>query len=207
MTEAAVKAEVADVTPNVVRGLWRYLGRLYKSNVFEKRRAPEMYLVAEALARLGIADREAFMREWSTTLGRRIYVPFTIGVGSSSDVLWDQIVSAVHEHQHIVQYEADGLGFMGSYLLSDAARAKYETEAYRSNLEMHWWRYGELLGAEAMADKLRSYAVSEADIAVAAKTLKVSADAVRHGAIVNESSNVAVRWLNANAPQLAAQGG
>ena len=202
-----MKEKVADVTPNIVRGLWRHLTRLYKSTVFEKRRAPEMYLVAEALARLGIADREAFMREWSTTLGRRIYVPFTIGVGSNSNALWDQVVTAVHEHQHVAQYEADGLGFMGSYLLSDTARAKYETDAYRSNLELHWWRYGELPGTEELAAKLRAYAVSEADIAVAAKTLKVSADAVRLGAVVNESSNVAIRWLNANAPQLAAQEG
>jgi hypothetical protein len=205
VSEAAVKAD-APVTPTVVRALWRYMMRLYKTNVFEKKRAPEMYLIAEALARLGVADREGFMKEWSTTLGRRIYVPFSIGVASGSDALWDQIVTAVHEHQHVVQYEADGVGFMGAYLLSDAARAKYETDAYRSNLEMHWWRYGELLGPEDLASKLRSYAVSEADIEVAAKTLKVSADAVRRGAIVNESSNVAIRWLNANAPQLAAQG-
>ncbi len=205
MTEGAVKADVAAVTPNVVRGLWRHLMRLYKSNVFEKRRAPEMYLVAEALARLGIADRERFMHEWSTTLGRRIYVPFAIGVGANSDVLWNQIITAVHEHQHVAQYEADGLGFMGSYLLSDAARTKYETEAYRSNLELHWWRYGELLGAEELAEKLRAYAVGEADIEVAARVLKVSGDAVRHGAVVNEASLVAIRWLNANAPQLAAR--
>jgi len=207
VTEPAVKAEVADVTPGIVRALWRHMMRLYKSSVFEKRRAPEMYLVAEALARLGIADREGFMREWSTTLGRRIYVPFTIGVAANSDALWNQIVTAVHEHQHVAQYEADGLGFMGSYLLSDAARAKYETDAYRSNLELHWWRYGELLGAEELAEKLRGYAVSEGDIEVAAKTLKVSADAVRHGAVINEASLVAIRWLNANASQLAAQGG
>jgi len=202
-----VSARDPEPTPELVRGLWRHMTRTYGTRVVDKDKAWEMRLVAAVLARMGIVDRREFMRRYTTTIGKRIYVPFDIGNSDARYDLWGQITVCVHEHQHVEQLLRDGwLKFMGRYLLSSAARATYEAEALRSNLELTFWRFGRIPDLGRLARKLSDYACSDADIAMVERMLELSAETVRRGGVVNRASQKAIAWLERHAPELKHEG-
>ena len=195
-----------DIQPEEVWAFWRFMQDHYRTTVVNKRDALEMQLVAQALDALGIQSRERFLRNFTTTLGRRIYTPFEVGSPRGGWDLWSQVVICVHEHQHVVQHDREGLSFEVSYLADRAARARWEAEAYRSNLELHFWRYGTTPSARRMAEVLSDYGCRPEDVDVAAKSLALSAVSVRKGAVINEATHVALGWLDEHVPRLRAKG-
>ena len=173
----------------------------YGTRVIAKANALEMKAAAYALGLMGVLDAEAFLRDYTTTIGRRIYVPFEPGRDADGWSLWGQLAVCVHEHQHVEQLDRDGwLKFAGKYLLSSAGRAAYEAEAYRCDMELHFWRTGEVLDPKTLAAKLKHYACTSTDVEVAEKALTMSAATVRRGGIVNRASQKAIAWLNVHAP-------
>ncbi len=48
-----------------------------------------------------------------------------------------------------MQHDREGLAYEVSYLADRAARARWEAEAYRSNLELQFWRTGTTPSAQA----------------------------------------------------------
>ncbi len=194
------------IRPEDVRAFWSYMQQRFGTRVLNKQSAIEMRLVARALELLGIQSQGEFLRRYTTTIGRRIYTPFTVGVADSTYSLWDQLVVCVHEHQHVAQYDRNGLSFQLSYLFNSAARAQWEAEGYRSDLELHFWRYGETPPVRPIAERLFAYGCNQQDVEVAAKSLALSATAVRRGAIINYATTVALSWLNEHLPQLRARG-
>jgi hypothetical protein len=199
MTPTTSFASSLDVQPETVRALWAFMQDRYRTSVRSKADATEMVVVAYALERMGILSAQAFLRQYATTIGRRIYLPFTPGEGVD---LWAQIVTCVHEHQHVEQLDREGLEFAFNYVARPAKRALYEAEAARSNMEMHFWRTGQVPSADAIASGLRAYGLSEADVAAAREALRMSAVTVRAGGVVNGASRAALEWLEANAPEL-----
>ena len=160
-----------DIQPEEVWAFWRFMQDHYRTTVVNKRDALEMQLVAQALDALGIQSRDRFLRNFTTTLGRRIYTPFEV-----------------------------------SYLADRAARARWEAEAYRSNLELHFWRHGTTPSARRIAEVLSDYGCRPEDVDVAAKSLALSAVSVRKGAVINEATHVALGWLDEHVPRLRAKG-
>ena len=195
-----------DIQPEQVWAFWRFMQDHYRTTVVNKRDALEMQLVAEALDALGIQSRDRFLRNFTTTLGRRIYTPFEVGSPRGGWDLWSQVVICVHEHQHVVQHDREGLSFEVSYLADRAARARWEAEAYRSNLELHFWRYGTTPSARRIAEVLGDYGCRPEDVDVAAKSLALSAVSIRKGAVINEATHVALGWLDEHVPRLRAKG-
>jgi len=195
-----------DIQPEEVWAFWRFMQDHYRTTVVNKRDALEMQLVAQALDALGIQSRARFLRNFTTTLGRRIYTPFEVGSPRGGWDLWSQVVICVHEHQHVVQHDREGLSFEVSYLADRAARARWEAEAYRSNLELHFWRYGKTPSARRIAEVLGDYGCRPEDVDVAAKSLALSAVSVRKGAVINEATHVALGWLDEHVPRLRAKG-
>ena len=195
-----------DIQPEEVWAFWRFMQDHYRTTVVNKRDAFEMQLVAQALDALGIQGRDRFLRNFTTTLGRRIYTPFEVGSPRGGWDLWSQVVICVHEHQHVVQHDREGLSFEVSYLADRAARARWEAEAYRSNLELHFWRYGTTPSARRIAEVLGDYGCRPEDVDVAAKSLALSAVSVRKGAVINEATYVALGWLDEHVPRLRAKG-
>lgn len=195
-----------DIQPEEVWAFWRFMQDHYRTTVVNKRDALEMQLVAQALDALGIQSRDRFLRNFTTTLGRRIYTPFEVGSPRGGWDLWSQVVICVHEHQHVVQHDREGLSFEVSYLADRAARARWEAEAYRSNLELHFWRYGTTPSARRIAEVLSDYGCRPEDVDVAAKSLALSAVSVRKGAVINEATHVALGWLDEHVPRLRAKG-
>lgn len=195
-----------DIQPEEVWAFWRFMQDHYRTTVVNKRDALEMQLVAQALDALGIQSRERFLRNFTTTLGRRIYTPFEVGSPRGGWDLWSQVVICVHEHQHVVQHDREGLSFEVSYLADRAARARWEAEAYRSNLELHFWRNGTTPSARRIAEVLGDYGCRPEDVDVAAKSLALSAVSIRKGAVINEATHVALGWLDEHVPRLRAKG-
>ncbi|QQR90222.1 MAG: hypothetical protein IPJ88_00225 [Myxococcales bacterium] len=195
-----------DIQPEEVWAFWRFMQDHYRTTVVNKRDAFEMQLVAQALDALGIQSRDRFLRNFTTTLGRRIYTPFEVGSPRGGWDLWSQVVICVHEHQHVVQHDREGLSFEVSYLADRAARARWEAEAYRSNLELHFWRYGTTPSARRIAEVLGDYGCRPEDVDVAAKSLALSAVSIRKGAVINEATHVALGWLDEHVPRLRAKG-
>jgi len=195
-----------DIQPEEVWAFWRFMQDHYRTTVVNKRDALEMQLVAQALDALGIQSRDRFLRNFTTTLGRRIYTPFEVGSPRGGWDLWSQVVICVHEHQHVVQHDREGLSFEVSYLADRAARARWEAEAYRSNLELHFWRYGTTPSARRIAEVLGDYGCRPEDVDVAAKSLALSAVSIRKGAVINEATHVALGWLDEHVPRLRAKG-
>jgi hypothetical protein len=195
-----------DIQPEEVLAFWRFMQDHFRTTVVNKRDAFEMQLVAHALDTLGVQSRDRFLRNFTTTLARRIYTPFDLGVPRGGWDLWSQVVVCVHEHQHVVQHDREGLSFEVSYLADRAARARWEAEAYRSNLELHSWRYGTTPSARRIAEVLTDYGCRPEDVDVAAKSLALSAVSVRKGAVLNEATHVALGWLDEHVSRLRAKG-
>lgn len=194
-----------DIRREQVWGLWTELEDEYRTRVVAKEDAAEMRIAAVTLSRLGIADTETFLKNSATTIGRRIYVPFDVGVPKAGWDLWTQVVVCAHEHQHVVQRDREGVMYDLSYVVDPAARARLETECFVSDLELTFWRYGRLPKVEQYLDRMAMYALREVDLRVAMKSLEIAAVAVRQGAVVNQASKSAIAWLDANVPHLRAR--
>jgi len=167
----------------LVREFWRQMTRAYGTRVID--------------------NEGEFLRRYTTTIGKRIYTPFDVGMPHEHYDLWGQITVCVHEHQHVEQLLRDGwLKFAGRYLVSSAARAAYEAEAFRSNMELHFWRFGEIPNLRLLAKGLEHYGCDQNDIDMAERMLELSAATVRRGGVVNRSSQKAISWLERHAPEL-----
>ncbi len=194
---------MAQLTPKTVRALWSFLQRRYRSEVVDKRRAPEMWVAAWFVKRFAKIPADVFMSRYATTIGRRIYVPFTIGQPTGGFDLWTQVVLAVHEHQHVEQVKRHGwFRFVLRYLMSSRARAMFEADAYRTALELEHWRSGRIPSPAHYARKLGDYGASADDIRAAEQILISTARSIKRGAIITPAAKIAIAWLNEHAPEL-----
>lgn len=183
-----------------VKSFWSFMTKEYGTEVINKINDTEMQLLSKILNLLNIVDADAFLHNYVTTIGKRIYVPFDPGVENADWDLWDQIIICVHEHQHVVELERDGwTTYTFEYLLSSAARAAYEAEAYGCSLEINFWRSKEMPDPTSLANNLKDYACSDSDIGVAAKVLSAYTTTISRGGIINAASQKAIAWLDLNA--------
>jgi hypothetical protein len=202
-----LKSTPLDPDREVVHGLWMSLAVRYRTQLIPKKVAMEMVLLDKIASRFGFADGASFLESYATTLGRRIYVPFGIGIPDPEWPLWSQIGTALHEHQHVVQMvRAGGLpAYARDYLLSSAKRASLEADAYACNLFVTYQRYGEVPDT-AIDWVIRSledaYYVTTKDLSVVRAMLKSYAAAIESGGVPNEVCKIATIWMQKNAPHL-----
>lgn len=184
-----------DATVELVTGLWEHMSDHYRTRLARKDE-PEMQLVAKTLEAMGILDAEDFLSRFTTTIGRTIYTPYEIGVGSQREIE-SQLRTCVHEHQHVVQYIQGGAKFAFEYMVDSAKRAFYEADAFRCNLELHFWMHGSLPDTlpDALAQNLTHYGCTADDIAVCAKHLRMAARVVEQGGVSSDAGKVALAWL------------
>lgn len=203
--EPAPAVPPREPTPDEVRGLWAHMTEHFGCRVINKADAAEMKIVAFALGRLGILDSGEFLKNYATTIGNRMYLPFEIGVPANGWGLFTQVTIAAHECQHVHQSEQMGLVTYGArYLTSTSQRTLFEAEAYRASLEMEWWRSRTMPNPAKIAEHLRGYGVTNADVQVATTMLRMAAESIKRGAVINQASSVAIAWLEQHAPGLKA---
>lgn len=188
------------LTPALVIDLYGYMSSGYHSRVVQKGGSNAMQAAGWALDLMGIQDAQTFMKRYATTIGRTIYLPYAVGASQDPAVLAKEIATCVHEHQHVEQYDAGGWRWQWAYMTDPTARARYEAEAYATNLEMAYWYDGGHLDPAALAAKLRAYGCGTADIAVAARMLAASASIAWRGGIAHTPSRRAIAWLETHAP-------
>ncbi len=185
-----------DISKKLILDFWKYMQGYYGTRVVDKKSSKLMKFVSIILNKFGAMSRKNFMDDFTTTLGKNIYTNFKVGDSDTMD-LRKQISICVHEHQHVVQFNKD-IGFSRKYIFNDSARAHYEADAYRCNMEIYYWYTGKLLDPARIAKILLSYGCSKGDVEVCKRNLEMSAVTIGYGGIISEASKVAIRWLNEN---------
>lgn len=190
------------LTPELTRQLWAYMCDVFGTRVVRKQDAWMMRLAARVLPTPGFLD------SYVTTMWNTIYVPFEVGddgqfTGSDGvGHVWSlvaQVAVCAHEHQHVCQQRRDGWRYGWRYATSTAARAAYETEAYRTTLEMKC-----ALGVSAEelyeqasrhANGLRNYGCSEKEVTRSAIVLSDALVEIIAGEVKTEAAMVAQMYL------------
>jgi hypothetical protein len=194
--------QATDPTPEMVRAFWSFMSAVHGATVIDKNNAPEIKLLADILQVLGIQDSHTFLTRYTTTIGTRIYTPFELGVPTPDYSLWGQMIIAVHEHQHVFQYRAEGIEYMARYLVNGFYRADYEAEAFRTRSELDWWRFGYVDDSNELASHLLAYNCTASQIGMARTIIQLTGETVEHGGLVSDTTATAIEWLQANAPGL-----
>jgi hypothetical protein len=121
----------APVTAAVVVGLWDHLRATYRTTVVTKADAGQMKELATLLDALGVVDRDRFLREFATTIGRTIYLPFTPGEATPAWDLWALTVAATSTSV----LACARAGVRGRVRDQQHARARHEAEAFLTQIE------------------------------------------------------------------------
>ena len=187
-----------DPTPDLVRGLWKYMSQRYGTRVLDKRTSPLMKLFGWGLDLFGVVTRDKFASDFVTTFGKRIYAPFVIGDPTPPWDLWQQVVICAHEHQHVIQATLQPIRFEVKYLFSSRARALYEADAYSCEVALELWRTGTIPFVAGIAKCLKSYGCSSDDVQAAQAALSMAAANASTG-LVNEASRITIDWLDDHA--------
>lgn len=180
-----------------VKSIWaHYQGRL-GSKVFPKRSRVLMRIAARVVARRTETTEEEFLGDFVTTIGRRIYVPFELGVEKPGWLFRDQMLLAVHEHQHVVQWLKEPVRFLTKYARDTRKRALFEAEAFRSEFEAcnaFGWSPPNL---EQRLGTLAGYGVTAADVGAARSYLALHVSEQGHPgprADWTKAGTLALRW-------------
>ena len=180
-------------TPEITRAAWTAMQTAYNTKTIRKDDSDLMALVGTTLGLLGVIDKDRFMKGFTTTINRAIYVPFEIGVDTPEHPLWSQLVICAHEHQHVEQVDREGWAtFAAKYVCDHAARAVYEAEAYRCNIELQWWnRRGDAGWSKVYAKNVQeNYGCDEADAAVVEAALNLAYDDLRQNDVIVNAASI-----------------
>jgi hypothetical protein len=187
--------------------LWEVMSTTFKTKIVNKNDATEMRTIAWCLDSMGILDQDRFLKRYTTTVYKWIYVPWEIGEGSDAKC-WSQMRTCVHEHQHVIQWKRDGfLKFAGGYLIDGDDRAKYEAEAKACGQEMHFWRYGKVEDPERACANLVDYNMNKDEIAFAARVLDSYQRTIKRGGTITKAGKVALDFLSRNHSHLSLRKG
>lgn len=190
--------DVHKITPEDVRDFYIAMCGHYNVKLIDKNNSADMQMLADNLDRLGIVDHDRFLRDFVTTVGNKIYAPFTPGIAVGVWDLWQQTMVLGHEIQHVAQDRAkEGILFEFEYTSNSTKRAYYEMEAYRVQQTLAWHFRGEELSPRALAELLRDYNCDQADIDMVCKMLMISAKAIQKGAVPGAVCQFEVDWLEA----------
>lgn len=188
------------ITSQLVKDFYAEALKKFGGQVKGKADSDFMVLVGKFLDGIGVMNKEEFMKEFTTTIGTVIYAPFEVGVdgGAEGYDLWQQISVLVHELTHVQQYNASPAEFMVKYLASRSDRASYEAEAYGSDLEMCWWKYGHGYNIPERVKALAGYALKQEHIDYAAEFLATYNDVFAQGGSISAVAKWAKEWLDAH---------
>lgn len=185
-----------EITPELVKNLWKYMSNMYGSKIISKKDSSFMNVIGWALGVMGIQDKDKFMSRYTTTIGNTIYVPFEIGVEGEFHSLYSQIVICVHEHQHIQQSKVMGsMNYNVSYLLNKDERTRLEAEAYRSSLELSWYYFKNIPNTRMVAETLLNYGLNNSHVNTCQAALDSASRSVKAGLVLNQATRVGLSVL------------
>jgi len=188
---------VESLTGQIVDKLWDELGAVYGTRRRRKAASWVMQGVAWVLAWRGVMPQARFA-QFATTLRNTVYLPEWAWVPELRD-LPAEVALAVHEHVHVTQW---GWRYAWRYGTSATWRARYEGEAYATNLAMWYWATGQWLDTQALADQMvRSYGGDAADGAVCYRCLEEERRTLLAGQVSSPVAALAMAWLEIHGVQ------
>lgn len=198
-------------TPSILLEIADELSKKYHAKILNKKDSNAMIIASHVVAFKSPLSSKEFMERFSTTIGNRIYLNFTLGDPESRE-LWSQLRLLGHEFQHIVQlYES--LLFTYRYLKQSGRRSLYEVDALHVNFELRLWyqkmttgKIENLMMTEKKVgestDRLFFYACSADDILAANNALMDRVTLSRrfikdHGICIHPMSRQIIKMLKA----------
>lgn len=131
----------------------KFLVDFYGAKIIKKSDAKEMKLISKIVSKFTKIKSDEFMKNYSTTIGNRIYLNFEIG--GEDKPFEDQLGTLFHELGHVVQMKSDPMMPI-LYLTSVSDRAKYEAECWALNME--WKRFlGQAYDLNKYAERILNY--------------------------------------------------
>jgi hypothetical protein len=182
------------ITSQLVKDFYTAAMEKYGAKIVNKSDSEFMKLVSSFLDGIGVLDKDEFMKNFVTTIGTSIYVPYEVGVDSGWG-LWGQISVLVHELTHCEQYRDSPAAFMVKYLVNKSDRATYEAQAYGADLEMAYWYTGKGYDLKQRTKSLLNYGLQQEHCDYAAEHLAVYDDVFRQGGGVSPVAAWAKEWL------------
>jgi len=186
---------MATITPELTKEFWTAAKVKWGAKQSSKGDSAFMKLVADFLDLMGITNKEMFMNHFTTTIFDTIYTPFEIGVPSGGYDLWNQISICTHECVHVVQYHDSPVKFPVQYLVNKSDRTTYEAEAYASDLQMHYWKYGYGYNIVLRAEVLKQYGLTQEYVDYAIQYITVYDDVLKQGGSTSPVAAWACGWL------------
>jgi len=172
---------------SIVVQFWQQMALVFIASVVQKGTSGFMRSASWFLDAIGIMDKQTFMERYTTTIFSTIYVPFQIGIPTKNYSLWGQLSVCAHECQHVAQGNRDGVNaFNLRYLMDSGARAAYEAEALTAQMELEYWRWGEVPEdrPERRSRILEHYGCSEKDIEWVRVYLEQTRSTIMQGGII-----------------------
>lgn len=177
---------------------WKFMQKYYDVTVADKTDSNFMKLVGWFLGAIGVLDKEAFLKQFTTTINQKIYIPFKIGEGTDAE-LWGQNKVLVHEVIHAQQAKKEGiLKYAYNYISNKTKRTEYEVEAYRSEMVLDWHFKKTYRKPSSIVESLRSYGLSQTYIDYAQKQLELSEPAIKNNARFHPVISMAIKWMEEN---------
>jgi len=188
-----------NITPKLVQDFWAFMHNKYGTTAKSKADAVEMKVISHILDVLKVTDKDAFLSHFVTTIGKTIYIPFTVGVPNDTWSLEGQIHVCMHEHQHVIQSQDVGeTMFALRYLLDSTWRATYEGEGYRCNMTLNFWDTGMPPDVEPYLKSITNYGLDAASLAFFEQYMRMSVSSIAEGAIPDEATRVTIAWLKSH---------
>jgi len=164
----------------------------YGAKIKFKNKSIFMKFIAFFLDLFNIMDKKTFM-EYSTTIGRTMYLSFELG--DFEDVsYYGQISTIAHEITHVSQYNHEGCKFFFKYLFSLKWRAIYEMYAWGVSMEMHYFLTKRVLSPQDLANKLIKYKCTSEQVRQVAIFLE-NVSTFLGKRVVFKPSKSAIYWL------------
>jgi hypothetical protein len=182
-------------TPERVKAFYAAAAKQYDAEFVDRRDSDLMKLIGTFLDGIGVLDKEKFLNDFTTTIGNIVYIGYTPGDTSSGHSLAGQVETAVHEIQHIIDFDDDPVGFMVRYLVDKSARTEYECRAYAAGLEWTWKTTGKSCDIGRAAQSLLSYGLQQQHCDFMRQYLDVQDDVFRQGGAVSPVVAWAWKWF------------
>lgn len=140
-----------ELTSESIIELWDAMCHRYEAKYVYKKTAWEMKLVAGFLDALGITDRDEFMKNYATTVGRTVYPNFKVGTKKVPFIT--QAMLASHEFNHIWLHDEMGtIQYNANYVGDVSERGLIEVDCYECDMTVYWHWHKATRGVGALPD-------------------------------------------------------
>ena len=206
---ATTTATMPDGSPidlaKVAKGLMDHLIATFKFEIHDKESSDLMKAIATGmdLAKTfsnTLPSSKDFMERFATTAGEDVFLPKVI---RENPVALMEV--GTHECQHTLQFKDTNVQFAWFYLTDNSARAQFEADAYAAGIIVRSWLTGEPAAANldwAVQSLISSYHLRPEDASYAKVSMKALFASWESGIIMVRSAREAIKWLEANYPQL-----